>query len=251
MGKLHELLAVESDVKGLQKKINSETEKAFEDKNKYFEGKVKTYVAFDSNDKDCPETEKKFPVYTVKEKIAYHLDHFQKLVDVIHQQETTNTLAKADVILVDEDGNEETLLTNVPVVSLLNLERELGELRRVMGKTPTLDPAMNWDKDSSTENWFKTTPISRTRKRNQKKAIVLYPATDKHPAQTQLIDEDIPVGVFSEEFISSCITPTEKSSFLSKLDKLIVGVKKARARANQADASTDKIGLKITNFLKK
>lgn len=61
---------------------------------------------------------------------------------------------------------------------------------------------------------------------------MLFPATEQHPAQTQLITEDVFVGTWSTIKISGAISHNDKQKLLDRVEELIIAVKSAREEAN-------------------
>ena len=116
---------------------------------------------------------------------------------------------------------------------------------------PTLDPAKKWTIDEAVgDGTYKSDEMIRQSGKKIAKPVVLYPATDKHPAQVQLIQEDIIVGNWTTVHFSGKITPAEKSNVLARIDNLIDAVKKARARANNTEIdSSKKIGKTLIEYI--
>ncbi len=66
------------------------------------------------------------------------------------------------------------------------------------------------------------------------KPLVKYEATKEHPAQVDMVTEDVPLGKWHTTFISKEFSQKEASEILSRLSELTRKVTKARIRANQA-----------------
>lgn len=249
MAQLHELLAVEKDIKATAEKILTEAQALFSNKKDHFQGAKKTYHPYVQEDNDRPEGGIKPVVTTVDQKLGYIFPYLVKQFDHIIQKEKTDAIAKASIIIETEDGQTNTIASDVPVIALVQYETLLTRIRGVLENIPTLDPAFEWSKDS-TDGLYKTNEIIRQRTRKTNRPIVLYAATDKHPAQTQMVTEDVPVGDWKEIATSGAYSPIEKSRLLARVDMLIEAVKRARARANKTDTVNDKIGQVLVNFIK-
>lgn len=249
MGQLHELLAVETDVKGKCQKILDETLNTFSSKKEHFQGSIKKYEPFTADDKDRPENEIKPIVTTVMEKLKYALPSFSRCLDVILQKESTSCIAKADLIVEDSSGAVVTMAKDIPVIVLVQFENQLVKLRNVFDAIPTADPSYKWTKDDQNANTYIATPPERVRTKKVAKPILLHEATPQHPAQVQLINDDIPVGKWMHELSTGAMMPIEKSAILGRLDTLIESVKKARAKANQTTVVNAKIGKEIEKYL--
>lgn len=252
MGKLHELIAVEEDVKKTFAKIATETQTTFTKRGDHFDGSARVYNAFNENDKDVPESEVTHMVTTVREKLLYTFPFLSKMLDVIYRKETANTTAKADIIINDDDDNPTTVATDVPVLVLVQFENILTNFRNnVLESIPTLDPKIDWIEDTSAGKgvWKTKSGIKTVRTKKVSKAITLAAATDKFPAQVQLVNEDIPVGEFVKTAVTGRFSPAEKSDLLGRIDKMIAAVKKARSRANDTVVENKVIGKKIMDYI--
>ena len=249
MGQLHELIATEGDVKNTAVKIIAETQHTFSNKKDHFGGSTKTYRPFEEQDKDLPGNEVKPMVTTVAAKLQYTMPYLVKHFDLILQKEKTNAKAVANLVIEDETGKEVELAKDIPVTVLVQYEKILVSSRQMIEQAPTLDPLQKWNKDPNREGVYVTAETKRIRTRKMQEPLVLYPATDKHPAQTQLITTDKPVGDFIEVLESGALSPLEKSQMLSRVDRLIEGVKRARARANKTEADNSRIGQTLINII--
>jgi hypothetical protein len=242
MGQLHELIAVENDVKGTSAKIIAETQRTFAAKKDHFGGSSKTYQPFNDADRDRPESEIKPVVTTVEAKLKYTMPYLVKHLDMIVQKERTNAIAMADLMVDDGSGKDVKLVADVPVTALVQYEKILVSVRAMFEEIPTLDPQHAWEKDETKAGIYKTDAFKRVRTRKTVKPIVLHEATKEHPAQVQLVTSDEPVGEFTEVLESGALSPLEKSQLLARLDRLIEGVKRSRAKANKQDVDTSKLG---------
>jgi hypothetical protein len=168
----------------------------------------------------------------VPDELRWIADIWTKAIDVSFQVAHANTLAVADVVM--EDGTK--LLSNVPATGLLELEKRAAEMHELILSVPTLDPAKGFKPDADRgAGVYKAREVTKTRTKKTATPIVLYPATPEHPAQTQLISEDIPIGKLIEQEWSGLITPAEKGKLLERAEELARAVKKARQRANDTE----------------
>jgi hypothetical protein len=251
MGKLHELIAVEEDVKKTFAKIGQETAVTFTKRGDHFDGTSRLYQAYNEADKDVPEQEVTHMVTSVNEKLAYTMPYLSKLLDIIYQKESANTIAKADLI-VGDDEDQVTIAAGVPVLVLVQFENILTKFRQdVLDAIPTLDPKVDWERDESAGKgvWKTKSEVKTVRTKKIAKPVTLSPATDKFQAQVQLINEDIPVGEFIKTSVTGRLSPAQKSAILANIDLVIAGVKKARSRANDTAVETKIIGKKISDFI--
>jgi hypothetical protein len=242
MGKLHELIAVEPELKQKALKTAGEVGAMFEKGSALFTGQVRTYKSADDGGDKLPDETKNLSA-NVQEQLAKVQKEFGRWIDAVVSKEVSNTLTSADVVL---DGNE--LFSKLPAPALLNLEAKLETLRGVYAAIPTNDLTEAWKLDPSQGVWV-SDPAVTNRSKKVQKPLVLYPATPEHPAQTQLITEDVREGSWTTVKTSGMLSPTEKSDMLSRLDDLLMAVKKARQRANEVVAVDVKVAETIFNYI--
>src|SRR5574343_744210 len=100
MSKLHEILAVESDLEGHYKRIVGETTNVFT-KVEHFSGAHKILTMFDEarqREAEAAEVHQELTT-TVKRKLSYTEDAVVRYLDVVLQKESTNQEAKADLVV--------------------------------------------------------------------------------------------------------------------------------------------------------
>lgn len=248
MGKLHELLAVEGDLEGVAKKVIQETATTFVKKPDHFQAFNKSYVPYNEGKENELPSEEKELVTTVSKKLDYAFSSIVKWLDAVIQKERTNQLAKADIII-----NGTTIASDIPVTFLLGLENKLKSVRDMIEYAPTLAPGTIWEPDVTLGEGVYRAKNQDERIRTQKvmKPVVLYEATDKHPAQVKESTEDVAIGKYIEIKWSSMISPAEKSVMLGRVDSLLRAVKQARMRANSTEVEAIEIGNVIRDYILK
>jgi len=228
---LHELLAVEGDLGNTAKAMMEEAAVTFHKKPEHFRGQNRTVKYYDDTRSQENEEDNKPMVTTVDDKLAYTRKYIENLVDAILQKEEANQRARADLSV---DGV--TFGTNLPATFLLGMESRLKAVQQMILTIPTLDPNMNWTEvPAEGEGVFKSDPLVTKRTEKAVRHKVLYDATDKHPAQIEKWNEDVPVAAITTIHRSGMWTPARKAATLGRLDKLIRSVKKARQRANTTE----------------
>jgi len=249
VGKLHEVLAVEKDARNAIVKILAEGKKTFESRSAHFLESRKTYTPYNAEDTDLLDEEFTPMVTTVKEKLDHMQGYIVHLMDLEIQKETANQEAKADIIVEKDNGERETLITEVPVTMLVQMENLLQTVRMVYDAAPTIDPAKVWTKDPNTENVFVAERFTRVRTKKVPEVIVKHEGNDKHPPQTELFTMDKGVGTWTHSARSGALSPKQKSQLLKRIDKLIAAVKIARAKANETEVKSIQMGNKIFAFI--
>jgi hypothetical protein len=231
MAKLHELLAVEGQLKGQAESSRKDLRNTFEKKRHLFEEKRVTFHPIGEGKEPVTETQSDIQT-TVRQELAWIADIWGKAVDVSYGVAEANRYAVADVVMDDDT----VLLTNVPATALLELEKRMGELQELLAAIPTLDPAKGFKPDGDRgAGIYAAREVRKNRLAKVVKALVKYPATAEHPAQTETYTADEPTGTVHEQEWSALLTPAEKGDLLARVEELRRAVKKARQRANDAE----------------
>lgn len=238
--KLHHIIAIEKEAKG--KSLSRLTD--LHRKNAQpamFNGTQKIYEPNNEQGEKLPP-EQQVVQANANSILADIRNTLSELFNLVATKDYANCNAKTDLKVEDQ-----ILMTGVPSTYLLFLEKNLRDMRTVIESIPVLDPAYEWDKDSSS-GLYKSKPVYALRTKKVQKAIVLYPATDKHPAQTQLITEDETVGTYCQIRTSGCLPAPEKAKYLNRIDTLAKVVKQAREDANTTEAP-NKTADSILNYI--
>lgn len=242
MRKLNQVIAIE---KGVKSRVYSETTEQDKlcQKPELFNGFSKTYKALDEANAEKLPPESKRVQFTVDAILKQQAKSLTELFDITAAKDWANTKAVADVKVGDN-----VVLEKVPVTYLLFLEKQITDLHTAVGRLPELDANSGWTKDTES-GLYKTEPTQTHRVKPSKKPIVLYEATDKHPAQTQLIDVSDIVGHWEKIEHSGAISPTKKAVLVEKIEALIKAVKFAREEANMIEAPDQNVGEKIFSYV--
>jgi len=182
----------------------------------------------------------------VPSKLDYSSGHIIRYLDAVLQKESTNQRANADIVV---DGV--TIATNIPATFLLGLESRLKYIKGMYVSIPTLQPGIKWEIDlsQSTEVFKRVYPEERFRTKKVRRNHEIAPATDKHPAQVEVYDENINVGKIVTDTWCGMITTAQKSAILGRVDKLIRAVKKARQQANATEVVDITIGKVLVDYI--
>ena len=242
--KLHALLAVEGDVKGKAEKILKETISVFKKKD-HFHAKTRHYEPLEEGGMEYPDEIKEM-VTTVSKKLAYTSKALAKAIDLVYQKETTNSEAKADLIV---EGK--VLAEGVPATALLSLESRLKAVRAIYDNIPTLSSGEFWEPDGQVPDVHKTRVKVKFKSDKVFTPVIMAPATKEHPAQIKELFKDKPIGKWLETDRSGEWTSTKKSQHLERVDILIAAAKKARQRANDTKVVKVKLGKKIFDYIDK
>lgn len=155
-------------------------------------------------------------------------------IDTTYAIDVANSTAKADVVF---DG--QTVVKDVPVITLIYLEKRFTDIRTAISKLPTLDPVETWNYDENA-GAYKSKPMETAKTKKVLRNHVKAEATDKHPAQVETYSEDVTVGWWTTTKLSGAIHARDKATYLDRVTRLIEAVKIAREAANQASVEANK-----------
>ncbi|RLI66884.1 MAG: hypothetical protein DRO67_00490 [Candidatus Asgardarchaeum californiense] len=251
--KLHQLLAVESDLEGKYKRVCEESKKVF-NKPAMFMGYHRSLVSFLEDDPIEYPDENQAMATTVEDRVNYTGESIASYLDALYQKEATNQNAKADLVV---DGV--TIGTNLPATFLLALESRLKYIRSVYETIPTLPAGVEWkpSEDKGEGVWDMVHPEEKLKTKMTFKSKVLVEAQfppegrsgQSLPAQIEKWEEQVPVGKFVKNVWCSMITSHEKAEVLGRIDKLIQAVKRQRQQANTEPVVKGNVGAAIVNFI--
>ncbi len=245
-GKLHELLAVEADLRNAKDRTRDEVIRDFTTNPAGFLGAIKNLKMFDENRAGEEQEVRVEVANTVREKIYTVTTAFIRYWNLRLQKEAANQIAIADVVI-----NGKNIFTNVPVTFLLNMEEELRQVRKVYSCMPTLKPGVTWEKDENKgRGIYKSvhdTETSKTEKTKQHKVIVQ--ATAHFPAQVEIWNDDRPIGKYITENWSGMISESDKARLITRIDTMLTAFKQARQRANCVESTPMEIGKEVFNYI--
>ena len=239
--KLNQIIAIE---KGVKSRVYGEVTELHKEAQKVepYSGLAKTYRKRDEEGEDFPPEQKK--VRLSAPDVLRRLATLEtELFDVEATKEWGNTGARADVTV---DGR--VLVKQAPVTFLLFLEKQLTDVRTFIDKMPTLDDAEEWTIDPNTA-LYRSARVTTHRTKKTPKVIVKYEATKEHPAQTELVHEDVVVGYWDTVKHSGALPGPRKAALLERADKLLRAVKIAREQANDRECERVEVGETVLGWL--
>jgi len=242
--KLSQVIALETDAKHRVQpaltKIHKATQKA-----ELYAGSTATYECTREGEETYPP--KKVKVRLVAEEaLAEMSEHWVELFDRTAAKDFGNCAegARADVVV---DG--EVLVEQAPVPYLLFLEKQFTDVRKAIGVIPTLDESEDWVLDEGLGYHRTSDPVRTHKTKKVQRGLVLHPPTKEHPAQTQLISEDIVVGYWTGTKFSGALQAARKKALLARVNALLGAVKLAREEANHTKVETADVGAKLFKYL--
>lgn len=242
MAKLNQVIAIE---KGIKSQAHSELSDLYKvvQKPALFNGFSKEYRKNDTDGDDLPSESQRVQ-HTALEALRSLERIVTSEMDVTARKDWTNTEAYGDVVV---DGV--SVLTNVPVTYLLFLQKKLTDMRTFFAALPVQDASEDWTFDGGA-GISKSKEIKTHRTQKVQLPIVLYDATEHHPAQTQLITKDVTAGYWHQTKHTGAIEKTKRDALVERADKLLRAVKEAREAANSADeVDTPQVGKNVFSYL--
>jgi hypothetical protein len=241
VAKLNQIVAVVSGKKTRVEKELGDLNKVVQ-KGELFQGLSRTYQPVDDGGEQFP-SESKQPQKNAAEIVEAAKGILSGIIDAVATQEYGNTTAKADVKV-----GGQVVVKDAPVTVLLYLEKQLNDLNTFVGNFPVLDPAEEWSKNDQ-NGQYRTAPQKTVKTKKVQKALVLYPATDKHPAQTQLVADDVTVGWWTTTKTATVFSAKEKQAFVARIHELQDAVKAAREEANSINVDDKNIAAPLLKYV--
>ena len=248
MAKLHELVSVREDVSGVAKSRIDESSKVFSSKGNLFVGELKNIKALDeSRAQEFDNETHTIVTTTVPERLKFTFEAITKDLNVNASIDKSNGIATADLII---DGV--VLLKDVPSVTLLMLEQRAKQWALLIDQVPTRPPGLTWKPraDLSPPGIFEAEQKTITNS-NEKKMVpvVLYPHSDKHPAQVKEVTNEIPVAKITRTMFNGGLSSHEKAVLRARVEAFGQAAKQARMRANSIEAVLMEIGEPVAEFI--
>jgi len=241
MTKLNQIVALEKGLKGRVKEATTRIYHLLQ-KGDSFAGLTRTYQPKDEEGEQIP-SERKLVQATVMGQLGEAAEKLANLFDVVATKEWGNTHATADVKIGDK-----VIVESAPVPYLLFLEKELTDWRTMVTKIPTLSLEQTWVFDEGNQQ-YRAEPTQTIRTKKVPKVLEMAKATDKHPAQVQVYNEDVPVGVWTQTLFSGAVPAKQRAALIERANLLIDAVKTAREEANSAEISQQAVSAPVFAYL--
>lgn len=239
--KLHQINALVAGAKPRAARTLTDAHHALQ-KAPVLSGISRTYQPRDDEGEQLPPESTRVQVVAAKA-IADMAGELGRMFDLQLTQDLGNTEARADVVV---DGT--TVLAGAPVTYLLWLDKQLTDLKTFVEKLPALDPSDSWHWDDS-RGCYASEPVQTVRSKKVPRNHVLAEATEKHPAQVQVFNEDVPVGTWTTVKLSGALPPAQIREYRSRVVKLQDAVKVAREQANATEVADRRAGDAVLGFL--
>lgn len=234
MTKLHEVLAVLKTRTGSWNQLYLDTMKKFKDPAHYFEGHTRRLKMIEENDGNAAlqaaAREDKPVITTVHETLIDALEIFAKAEDLEAQKNWTKHQAVGTVMF-----RGKLMLTDVPIDELLGVESRLTKLKELWNVIPTQDATRTWRPvPNAGTGIYESDEEETTKTEKTVVPILLHGPTAEHPAQVHPINKDVTVGKFIMKRRTGAATAQQKFEALKRIEDVLVEIKMARQRANEA-----------------
>lgn len=248
MAKLNQMIAVR---KGLNARVDRAVTDVYHQFQKaaLFQGITRVYTPRNDDGEQLPP-ESQTVQRSVEQGLQTTADELNNLWDAVATVDYANTVAKADVVLATDD-DVVVLVRAAPVPFLLFLRKQLEDLRTQLGKAPTLDPTVRWSASQygALLGQHETEPVTTLRTTKVVEPVVAYPATDKHPAQVQMVSKDVVAGEWSTVRLSTSLPESRRRAILSRISDVLDAVNMAVESANDREVEQVQVGEGILDFI--
>jgi hypothetical protein len=241
MPKLNQILATEKAIKTSSHEQLTSLYQTLQ-KEPLLNGISRTYQPLEEDGEKLP-SESTLVQVRVQQALSSLADIMSPLYNLTLGRDLANTKALADVVV---DGK--VLLKGVPATFLLWLEKQLTDLHTLVSKLPTLSQAETWEYDPAQDS-HKTPVVQTSRSKKVPHPLVKAEATDKHPAQVEIVHTDEVVGYWSTVKFSGAITRQKAQELRTRVEKLQVAAKYAREQANLVDVPPAEAAGPVFGFL--
>lgn len=242
MAKLHQILAVEADVRNQAQKDLTQAHHGLQ-KAEMLAGQNRRYQPIkDDGEKLPPEGNlRQTRVPKVIQETAAIL---AKMFDVTATRDFANMGAKADVVV-----GGVTLIKDAPAPFLLWLEKRLADLHTFVCKLPTLPADTEWEWDGNQMCYRNAQEIKTHRTMKREDFQVVVPATEHHPAQIAKVVKDEIAGYWTTIKYSGAIKVEEVAEMKERVELLMKEVKYAREKANQVEVQDQRLGAEVMKYV--
>jgi Asp-tRNA(Asn)/Glu-tRNA(Gln) amidotransferase C subunit len=131
---------------------------------------------------------------------------------------------------------------------LLFLDKQLSDIRDLVGKMTELDPAIDWNTDPNT-GLYRSGEVKSHTTQKVEEFIVVVPATEQHPAQVSKAVKDVVVGEWTTVRFSGAVPATRKREMLNRVQQLLDAVKFALEEANMTTVDNIAAGNAVLSYI--
>lgn len=238
---LHQLLTLVTGIKTRNYKEVTDISKLFQ-KPDLFSGHARTYETRSAGDETFPDDSKN-PQCNARDLLERVRKLETEIWDSRAARDFANMEAKADVVM-----GETVIVKDAPVTWLLDMEKQLNDLRKIIELIPILDSAQIWTEDTHNGIWRSAvTQTHKTRKVDE--VVVLLEPTKEHPGKAEIRPKDVTVGYWNQTNFSGALPATVKKGYIDKINALADAFKLARGQANKVEVKLQDVGKNIFDYI--
>lgn len=240
MSRLNQIVAVVNGQKARTREALTKLHQALQ-KDTNFSGISRNYQPRDDEGEQLP-AEHRLPVMTAEDLISEGRIQLESLFDIVWLQDTNNCFAKGTI----KCGA--LFIPDVPVTHLMFLEKQLIDIKTFVTKIPLLDQTVNWD--HSDDGVSTSQPVDSLKTKKVPKSLTVAEATEHHPAQVQVYNEDAVVGTWTTRHLSSAVHQSRQRELLQRVETALDAVRFAREEANNMEVeNSDAAGKKLLDYI--
>lgn len=238
---LNQFVALE---KGIKANVNERFTKAYQmlAKTPLLNGLSRVYTPKNDGDEVLP-SESSLVQVRVTEVLKGVEGDLSRFWNISATRDFGNCVATADIVV-----NDVVLVEKAPISYLLFLEKQLVDVHTFIKKLPVQDPTEVWTWDSAL-NVYRSAPVETVRTKKIPRNHVKSEATDKHPAQVEVYQEDVSVGRWNATKFTGALAPSTIRELLDRVETLQGAVKVAREKANATLVSDNNSGDYLTGYI--
>lgn len=241
MAQLHQLIPRRDTLLSQLKQLQRDTLQRIASSGTDFQGFEKRYRPYaEEGGEKLPPTDK-VVVAKAEDLLKQMGELLASAIDTALSLDAGNCAAKADLCVGDK------LVGELSPTSLLTLTALLKMLSEVVDAMPTLDPSVTWSAAADGVSKSQVFEASRTKK--VPISYVKAEATDKFPAQVEVVFEDRAVGTWHTVLASGAMPAAEKSACRKRIAGLLAAISDARQAANGATAPSLSIGQLLVSYV--
>lgn len=210
-----------------------------------FAGIIRTFHPFKDGEVALPP-EKTRVQSTVADVIQSVRASAVAMFDIVLVQDVGNLTAKADLEMT-LDGRSINL-KGVPATYLLFLGHQAQDFITFIKNIPVLDDAVEWTFDEQNGTWV-SEPEETERTAKEVVPITKAPATDKFPAQVEMVPRDVRTMKVRAVRQSGAIPKAEKEKLLARAIAFAEKIKQTREEANLVEVEQKKAGEQIFDLV--
>ena len=240
--KLHQIIASAKDIKGRSEKELTAIYHDFK-KPDLYAGHTRTYTSL-ADGGESLQPENKPVLRNAAEQVEAVRGLLAEQVNLQASIDTANQRAEADVVV-----GGQVLLSKVPVNTLLYLEHRLKGIAEMLNDAPVLTDGVEWAPDSSPGRYRAVNAEVTYRTTKTPERFVKAEASDKHPAQVDILYLDKVVGTWTKIAQSGALHPTRRRTLHRRVNTLLDAVKSAREEANTVVVTDSRVGDTLATYL--